>query len=275
MTEVWHHILAHPDAEIAPRTLARAIAPHVHRTAIDETQRLRYSGGWIWRDEPDERIADHVARECAALSIDHIRLTTDAPIPLTPIEPVVRLDLEEDVLIAEVPGEVVEFSFRDVTALAVGVTGTRRGALDAKERGVHRQVEGMLMGLSFTEVRAALLETGLARPQPQAYLALAGRAPLLRLERATQFPTLTRESGSAIGLDGWLAFVDRALEALPARRILPGVREFWNGGAIDPLLWDPAEHREPRLAWLRHWLDRHGDLESSPGAGDRDPGSDP
>lgn len=263
MAETWHHILAHPDATFPPRTLARAIAPLVHRTVIDETQRLRYSGGWIWRDEPEVEIVERIASACEELGIPIARSETDAPIPPSPVEPVASAHVADERLFLTTPFRSLEVPVEECLACALGMTGTPRGKLDEKQEQVQRQVETMLIGLSHPHVRSAILGTGLTRPRPQVYLALAGLSPLFAIERTTRGPRQEEGSAGAIGLDGWLAFVDQLLAVLPDDRILPGIREFWEGGPIDPLLWDPPEHREPRLAWLRHWLDLHGDLAST------------
>jgi len=268
MAERWHHILAHPDAIFPPRELARAMAGGVRRTVLDETQRLRNCGGWIWRDEPEEEVADAVEAACREVGVRMFRCETVSPIQLCPVTPVEAAALDGQGLRLRWRRGELEAPVESALALMIGVTGQPRGRLGPREEQVHRQVESMLSGLSFHHLRAALHGSGLTRPRPQLYLGLPGQVGLLRLERDTRFEGPSGETAddgtdggaSAIGLDRWFAFVDRLLAAVPEDRILPGVREFWREGELDAVLWDPPEHREPRLSWLHHWLELRGFL---------------
>jgi len=254
--EEFHHLIAAPGERFVPRELAARFAPIVGSNAVDEAQRLRYCGGWLWRDGEEERVAllAEAAREHGLRALLH---RTAGPVRPEATERVVTAELDGGTLLLELSHELVEVSPEEVAALDLGIVGTSQWARTPAEEQMRRQAEAMMMGLRFPRQREALHGCGLARPNPQLFLALADRERFLRIERGTRFPALVAEAGPH-GIDGLLVFIDRLLAALPAGRALPEVSRFWSEGRIEPLVRHRIEERENRLSWLRAWLDRTG-----------------
>ncbi len=263
MQSDWHHLIVQPGAKFVPRQLARRFAPILGRTAIDEAQRLRYSGGWLFRDGEAETVA-LLAEVCEADGVAATAFVTPLPIPPTLVDRIVSAEFDGERLILETPLEQIECSIGDVIALDLGVIGDALGARDQKQQEMHRWAEGALLGLSFRQVRGSLLECGLGRPIPQAHLVIRGRRPFLRIERGTRFPRQT-EAGGSQALDNWLHFFDQFKNAIPPDRVLPEVESFWRDGIIEPVLWHRIEERESRLAWLRSWVDHGGGVDQGGG----------
>ena len=235
-----------------PRDLGGRFAPIIGATAIDEAQRLRYCGGWLWRDG-DAELVDRLRIEAEGSGVACQVHVTDGEIEPETTERVLTASLEDGHLFLEIPNELVDVPVEVVLALDIGVVGETRHARTPSEEEMHRWAEGMLAGLSFPLVREALLGCGLGRPNPQIFLALPERPRFLRIERGTRFPALIAETGPQ-ALDGLLHFLDHLLAELPVGRALPEVTRFWEEGGIEPVLRYRIEERENRLSWLRAWL---------------------
>jgi len=252
--EIFHHLLAAPGERFVPRELAARFAPIIGSNAVDEAQRLRYSGGWLWRDGDEETVA-RLAEAARAHGVRALSHRTMGPVRPEATERVVTAELEGGKLLLELAHELLDLSPSEVLALDIGIIGSMQGARTPREEELRRNAEAMLMGLSFPRQREALHGCGLSRPNPQVFLALPERDRFLRIERGTRFPTLVAEAGPQ-AIDGLLHFIDRLLAELPPGRALPEVTLFWAEGRIDPLVRHRIEERENRLSWLRAWLER-------------------
>lgn len=258
-----HHLIIEPGETFVPRALGARFAPIVGATAIDEAQRLRYAGGWLWRDG-DEETVEALAEVARDEGLAIRRLHSDGRVDPVRTERVLTADLERGHLFLETAHELVDVAVDSIDALDICVVGEPRAARRPKEEEMHRWAEGMLMGLSFPQQREALLGCGLARPNPQVFIVVGER--FLRIERGTRFPALIEETGPQ-ALDSLLLFIDRLLAILPPGRALPEVERFWSEGVIEPVLHHRVEQREQRLTWLRAWLEVSG-TTAGPAASD-------
>ncbi len=248
----FHHLIAEPGTRFVPRELGARFAPVLGSTAIDEAQRLRYCGGWLLRDGDEETVAQ-LQKEAMELDIRCHAITTEGEVVAEATERVLTADLDEGRIFLELPGELIDVAESEVMALDLGVVGAPQTPRNTQQEEMHRWAEGMLVGLSFPHIREGLLGCGLARPNPQVFLAVPDREQFLRIERGTRFPTLLEEAGPQ-ALDALLLFIDRLLTALPEGRALPEVTQFWSDGAIERVLRRRIEERENRLSWLKAWL---------------------
>lgn len=252
VSEVFHHLIAAPGERFVPRELAARFAPIVGATALDLAQRLRYSGGWLWRDG-EEGTVERLAAAAREHGIRCAALRTEGPIPPEATARVVTAELEGGRLLLELAHELVDISPAEVSALDLGIIGTRQPARTPKEEELHRYAEMALIGLSFPRQREALHGCGLSRPNPQLFISVEGRERFLRIERGTRFPLLVAESGPQ-AIDALFTFIDRLLAELPPGRALPELSRYWSEGTIEPLVFHRIEERENRLTWLRAWL---------------------
>lgn len=248
----FHHLIAEPGVRFVPRELGARFASVLGATAIDEAQRLRYCGGWLWRDG-DEKTVALLEEQATELDIRCHAITTEGEVVAERAERVITADLDGGRIYFELPGELIDVAESEVLALDLGIVGETQAPRNAQQEEMHRWAEGMLAGLSFPHIREGLLGCGLARPNPQVFLAVPDRDQLLCIERGTRFPTLVEEAGPQ-ALDALLLFLDRLLAALPEGRALPEVTRFWNDGKIEPVLRHRIEERENRLSWLVAWL---------------------